>query len=88
MATVAGLGTGISTTLGRTRFPLGEIMMTGKVKAMIREPQQALHVVDYYLWRAMNESMSFAPAASYYSIQCREAWMDQREMERDRRESW
>jgi len=63
-------------------------MTTGKARAMIKEPQQALHVVDYYLWRAMNESMSFAPAASYYALACRPVWLDEREMERDRRESW
>ncbi len=59
----------------------------GIVRDMI-EAQHALHVVDYYLWKAMYESMTFAPAASYYSIVCREAYLDEREMERDRRENW
>jgi len=52
------------------------------------EAQQAMHVVDYYLWRALEESFSFAPAASYYALACREAYLDEREMEKDKRESW
>ncbi len=59
----------------------------GIVRGMTK-PQHALHVVDYYLWQAMYESMTFAPAASYYSMACREAYLDEREMERDLRENW
>jgi len=63
-------------------------MMTGRAKTMIREPQQALHVLDYYLWLAMSESMTFVAPAGFYALACREAWLDEREMERDRKESW
>ncbi len=52
------------------------------------EPQHALHVVDYYLWHAMKADWNYATMACWYSVQCREAYLDEREMERDRMENW
>jgi len=52
--------------------------------------QHAMHVVDYYLWNAVfgDKSITFAPALSYYLVACGEGYLDEREMERDKRENW
>ncbi len=52
------------------------------------EPQHALHVVDYYLWLALTDWPNFSYTAKYYESQCSEAYLDEREMERDKRENW
>ncbi len=59
----------------------------GIVRGMTK-PQHALHVVDYYLWLALSDWPNFSYTAKYYESQCREAYLDEREMERDQRENW
>jgi hypothetical protein len=54
------------------------------------KPQHALHVIDWYLWQAVKDEgvSSFVLAGRYYAMTCREAYLDEHEMERDKRESW
>ncbi len=58
------------------------------------EAQQAMHVVDYYLWQAMQSDgpykfhLNTGCAVSYYHLAWREVYLDEREIERDKRENW
>ncbi len=52
------------------------------------EPQHALHVVDYYLWHAMKDDWELAHMACFHWAVCREEYLDEREIERDRKENW
>ncbi len=55
------------------------------------EAQQAMHVVDYYLWRAMysDNPYGFRINTNRAMIMLnRSKYLDEREMERDRRENW
>ncbi len=59
----------------------------GIVRDMTK-PQHALHVVDYYLWLALTDWPSYSYTAKYYESQCRERYLDEREMAWDKRENW
>ncbi len=59
----------------------------GIVRDMTK-PQHALHIVDYYLWRAMKDDWELAHTACFHWAVCREAYLDEREMERDHKENW